>query len=244
MNILCITHADFETPGIIEDWAKHKGYGFTFYRPYKGEICLSHDRFDFLIVMGGPQSPLELERDPYLKDEIKLIKHAIQDDKTVLGFCLGAQLIGEALGAKTERSPEKEVGVFPISLTKKGPEDPLFEGFSKSFSVVHWHNDMPGETANSIILAYSEGCPRQILRYTPKVYGFQCHLEITKDGIQEMMTACPDDLKPSKFTQTPEELLQQNYEVINDTMIKLLDRLVTLEAMSTTNHPVKMAGMK
>ena len=37
MNILCITHADFETPGVIETWAHQKGYDFTISRPYKGE---------------------------------------------------------------------------------------------------------------------------------------------------------------------------------------------------------------
>ena len=160
---------------------------------------------------------------------VKLITQAIHDRKIVLGFCLGAQLIGEALGGKTERSPEKEVGVFPIVLTEKGREDPLFEGLPNLIPVIHWHNDMPGKTVNSVVLAYSEGCPRQILRYTPSTYGFQCHLEITKEGIKDMIKACPGDLKPSRFTQTSEELLQQNYEAINQIMVKILDRVVGLK---------------
>ena len=85
---------------------------------------------------------------------------------------------------------------------------------------------MPGETKDSVMLAYSQGCPRQVLRYTSKVYGFQCHLEITREGIQEMIKACPGDLKPSKFTQTSDELLIQDYRTINQFMIKILDRLV------------------
>ncbi|MBX9620902.1 MAG: homoserine O-succinyltransferase [Alphaproteobacteria bacterium] len=230
MNILCITHADFETPGVIEDWAKQRGYGFTICRPYQGEDCLNTSSFDFLIVMGGPQSPLELEKDPYLKDEITLITQAISEDKIVLGFCLGAQLIGDALGGKTTQSPEKEVGVFPLSLTSEGFNDPILKGLPKSFPAIHWHNDMPGETKDSIILAYSQGCPRQALRYGPKVYGFQCHLEITKEGIQEMIKACPGDLKPSRFTQTSTELLEQDYGAVNQLMLKILDRLVSLES--------------
>lgn len=230
MNILCITHADFETPGIIEDWAKQRGHGFTICRPYQGENCLNTAAFDFLIVMGGPQSPLELEKDPYLKDEIALITQAISEDKIVLGFCLGAQLIGEALGGTTTCSPEKEVGVYPLSLTEEGLNDPLLEGFPRSFPAIHWHNDMPGETRDSVILAFSQGCPRQIVRYAPKVYGFQCHLEITREGIQEMIEECPGDLKPSRFTQTSDELLEQDYGAVNQLMIKILDRLLTLES--------------
>src|ERR1700733_11637513 len=175
MNILCIVHADFETPGVIENWALEKGYSFKVVSPYKGVNCLQGDIFDFLIVMGGPQSPLALEKYSYLKDEIDLIRQAIRSNKRVLGFCLGAQLIGEALGAKTMTSPEKEVGVYPITLTVEGITDPLFSqlNFPSSFPVIHWHNDMPGITKESVLLAYSEGCPRQVIRYAPMVYGFQ-----------------------------------------------------------------------
>jgi len=123
MNILCITHADFETPGVIETWVHQKKHNLTIVSPYKGDNLLNHKNFDLLILMGGPQSPLEFEKDPYLRNEIFLIKQAMKDDKFILGFCLGAQLLGEALGGKTMRSPEKEVGVFPITLTSEGLKD-------------------------------------------------------------------------------------------------------------------------
>lgn len=229
MKILCITHADFESPGVIENWALDKGYSFTILRPYKGDSVIEKKDFDFLIVMGGPQSPLALEESPYLVDEIKLIQKGIENNKLVLGFCLGAQLIGEALGAKTLRSPEKEVGVYPVFLTKEASNDPLLKGFSSSFPVIHWHNDMPGLTTESTLLAYSDGCPQQIVRYKDWVYGFQCHLEITLDGIKTMIAAVPNDLKVSKFTQSKELLLQQDYSVINQMMLTILDRLNSLK---------------
>jgi GMP synthase (glutamine-hydrolysing) len=226
MKILCLTHADFETPGIIEEWASTRHHSFKVERPYKGEALSEANSFDMLIIMGGPQSPLNIKGAPYLAHEIALIKTAISHNKIVLGFCLGAQLIGEALGTKTERSPEKEVGVYPITLTPEGMNDPLLQELPRSFPVIHWHNDMPGLTNDAMLLAFSEGCPRQMVRYQHNVYGFQCHLEITLDGIQTMIDAVPEDLSPSTFTQTPEELLQQNYAAINHTMLVILDRLV------------------
>lgn len=229
MKILCLTHADFEGPGIIEAWAQQHQYDFKICRPYQGDNCLKPIDFDFLVIMGGPQSPISIDQSPYLKDEILLIQQAVAKNKIILGFCLGAQLIGEALGAKTSRSPFKEIGVFPINLTTSGKEDPLFLDFPSSFPVIHWHNDMPGETKESVLLASSEGCPKQILRYSPYIYGFQCHLEITKAGIQDLIEACHGDLKPSQFVQTTEELLKQNYSPINSFMIKILDRLVSLK---------------
>lgn len=226
VQILCITHADFESPGVIEQWAKQRHYDFSIKRPYLQER-LAYD-FDFLIVMGGPQSPLKMEKAPYLNQEIALIQQAIADNKPVLGFCLGAQLIGEALGAKTRHSPEKEIGVYPITLTEAGRSDPLLQGLSSSFPVIHWHNDMPGLTKDCTILAYSEGCPRQIIRYNPLVYGFQCHLEITEDGMKTMIDAVPGDLKPSRLTQDADQLMSHNYSSINELMVVILDRLINI----------------
>lgn len=225
MKIKCITHADFETPGAIHTWVQKNNYKLEICKPYQGEDCLAEDSFDFLIVMGGPQSPLKINQFPYLKDETALIQKSISQNKVVLGFCLGAQLIGEALGAKTEVSPSKEIGVFPITLTAEGIHDPLFQGIPKTFPAIHWHNDMPGETRHSAILASSPGCPRQIIRYAPRIYGLQCHLEITKQGMQDLIHACPNDLSPGLFTQTPMKLLSHDYDSIHQYLWVILDRL-------------------
>lgn len=228
MDILCITHADFESPGVIEFWAQDHQHHFKIERPYRGDTLSNTNRFDMLIVMGGPQSSLELDQYPYLSTEIDLIANAIAHNKKVLGFCLGAQLIGDALGAKPERSPEKEVGVYPITLTPEGVRDPLLQGLGNSFDVIHWHNDMPGLTNDSTLLASSAGCPRQIVRYKYNVYGFQCHLEIPLEGVRGMIKAAPEDLKPSMFTQSESELLAHDYQAINALMITLLDRFIRL----------------
>jgi len=229
MKILCITHADFETPGVIEDWAKIKGHGFEIKRPYRGDVLPDIDTYDFLIVMGGPQSPLKLHESPYLSNEISLIKKAIEQNKKVIGFCLGAQLIGEACGAQTERSPEKEVGVFPITLNPEARNDPLLKDFPETVSVIHWHNDMPGLTQNAVILAHSQGCPRQVVRYNSRTYGFQCHLEMTLEDIRGMVQAVAADLTPqARYVQSADELFAQDYAPINAMMLKILDRLVEL----------------
>ncbi|STD27438.1 glutamine amidotransferase [Enterobacter asburiae] len=91
--------------------------------------------------------------------EMRLIGRAIEAGKTVIGVCLGSQLIGEALGAAFCHSPEKEIGKFPVRLTDAGKANPLFKDFGHELNVGHWHNDMPGLTPQAKVLAYSEGCP-------------------------------------------------------------------------------------
>ncbi len=226
MKILCFTHADFETPGMITDWARERGYSFTVIKPYREEAIPSVEEFDLLVVMGGPQSATRYEEYPYLVKEVDAIRAAIAQNKKIIGFCLGAQLISAALSAKAERSPEKEVGVYPITLTEEGKRDALLAGMPETFDVIHWHNDMPGLTPDAVVLATSIGCPRQIVRYSPRLYGFQCHLEITREGIETMLEAVPEDLTPSRFTQTKQEFMVQNYDPIHQHMVTILDRFV------------------
>ena len=119
--------------------------------------------------------------------EKKLIIRSISAGKAVIGVCLGAQLIGEALGAKFQHSPEKEIGYFPIILTAEGRHDPLLQHFKHTELVGHWYNDMPGLLPSSRVLAESQGCPRQIVKFMDLVYGLQCHLEFTPHSIAELV---------------------------------------------------------
>ena len=228
VNVLCITHEDIETPATIKDWAERKGYTFNFCKPYAGQNCLIIDDFDMLIIMGGPQSAREYASVSYLADEVRLIQRAISLNKIIIGFCLGVQLIGEALGAKTERSPEKEIGVYPLTLVPESLHDPVLKKLPLTFPAIHWHYDMPGLTQTCQVLGYSQGCPRQIIKYGSRIYGFQCHLEMTKEDMRIMIQECPEDLTNNIYVQSAEEMLMHDYEAINQTMFKILDAMSAL----------------
>ncbi len=223
-----IMHAFFETPGSITEWAQERGHQFSGTQAYKNDPFPNISDIDYLVIMGGPQSPRDSKKHRYLQREINFVAQMIAADKPVIGFCLGAQVIGEALGAPVEKSPEKEIGVFPISLTEAGKKDVLLKGFSDVFDVTHWHGDMPGLTRDCQVLATSEGCPRQIIRYRPKVYGFQCHMEMNADAVRGVMENCPEDLSPSLFTQTPEAFLSHDFKRITDKVNVIMDRLISI----------------
>ena len=190
MRIHCVLHASSEGPAAIEHWAQAKGLEFATTKTYAGEQLPDTNEFDFLVVMGGPQSPLEIEKHPFLRDEIELVSRAVADHKVILGICLGSQIIAEALGAATQRSPEKEIGVFPIDLTAEGRVDPIFKNFPDKFSAFHWHNDMPGIPKGAVLLAQSLGCPHQAFRYGDRVYGLEFHLEPTRESAMELIDNC------------------------------------------------------
>lgn len=239
MKIHCILHASFERLGAIEDWAVAHDHALTYTHIYEGEVLPSSaDDFDWLILMGGPQSPLELDKFPYIADEVLLAKKAIYANKIVFGVCLGAQIIAEALGATTLHSPNKEIGIYPVTVLAAAKDDPFFSKVYPTFNATHWHNDMPGIPEGAVLLAQSEGCPQQAFRYGDRVYGFQFHLEMTIPLIKGMVDNCPGDLKPGKYIRSIEELLNGNYAEINRTLFLFLDEM---EGVFTNTCEVSMA---
>jgi len=230
MRIHFITHEKFEQPQAIETWAARHNHTISFSHVYLHEALPSVENFDCLVIMGGPQSTTTtLQECPHFNApaEIKIIQQAIAAKKLVLGVCLGAQLIGEAYGAPCERSPNKEIGIFPIALNDEGKADPFFADFPAEFSVCHWHGDMPGVPETASILAYSEGCPRQIIRYDNHVYGFQCHMEFTKGSIEELAAHSQEELEVSKnlpYVQDSQKFMHADFVPMHALLFSFLDK--------------------
>lgn len=233
MRIHFIVHEVFEAPGAYLRWVNARGYQASWSRVYAGDpLPANAEGFDMLVVLGGPQSPrTTLAECPWFDAhaEKKLIAQAIAAGRIVVGICLGSQLIGEALGAPVMQSPEKEIGHYPITLTESGQQHPLFSHFGSPLIVGHWHNDMPGLTDQAIILAASEGCPRQIVQYGNFVYGFQCHMEFTADAIEGLIQHSEQELAEAegkRFIRPVEEMRAWDYQQMNEKLWQFLDKLV------------------
>ena len=232
MKLHIVMHESFEVPGAIERWANTNNYALTYTRLYQGDTLPSSCDFDFLILMGGPQSPATTVQEcPYFDavQEIRFLRMAIEHNKNILGICLGAQLIGEALGAHFEHSPHKEIGVFECTLTAAGKQHPFFSTFPQKFPVGHWHWDMPGLTADAEILAASAGCPRQIVQYSPRIYGFQCHFEFTRETVDDMIQHCAHELEEyttCPYVHSAQQLRTSDYNDMNRLLFNFLDGLV------------------
>ena len=235
MRVHFILHETFEVPGAYLKWALERGHQITSTKVYEKEpLPETIDGINFLIVMGGPQSPDEdRENFPYYdpKAELAFMKEAIAADIYIVGVCLGAQLLSVAYGAKYEHSPEREIGVYPVTLTMQGLTDSHVSLFEKTLETGHWHGDMPGLTEDAVVLSTSQGCPRQIIRFSPKHYAFQAHLEFGAETIELLITADGEEQlreQSEKFTfvQTPEELRENHYYEMNAKLYAFLDSLV------------------
>ena len=234
MKVHFVLHETFEVPGAYLKWAQERGHQVTTTKVYENEtLPESVDDIGFLIVMGGPQSPDEdREAFPYYdpQAEIQLIQKAIKADRYIVGVCLGAQLLSVAYGAEYEHSPEREIGVFPITLTEAGLKDEYVKVLGPALITGHWHGDMPGLSEDAVVLATSQGCPRQIIRFSSKHYAFQAHLEFDPEAVDLLIAADGEAVLEEQrqnltFVQKPEAIRAYDYREMNAKLFAFLDSL-------------------
>ena len=227
MKIHYLQHVPFEGLASIESWAIDQNHSLSATRFYDNEPLPSVKDLDWLIVMGGPMNIYEDDKYPWLNDEKRFIEQAIQQDKTVIGICLGAQLIADVLGTKVYSGPQKEIGWFPIEITEEAEHSAVFNSLPQKLTVFHWHGDTFNLPKGAIRLAHSEGCQNQAFVYNEKVLGLQFHLESTKDSVQQIIKNCADELIEGKYIQKPEEMLRResDFDAINNVMSKILNNL-------------------
>ena len=175
-----------------------------------GDIPPPLDEFDTLVIMGGPMAVYEFDKYPHLVMGSRLIREAINRDMSVLGICLGCQMVAYCLGAEVYPGQKEEIGWSHIELTGDGLRDPLMRrlaahpkvgDFWRRFKVFHWHGDTFNLPLGAVLLASSHLYKSQAFRYGNKVYGFQFHIEVTKDMISEWMQEHPQSDRIMKETE-------------------------------------------
>jgi GMP synthase-like glutamine amidotransferase len=225
LKIHCFQHVHFEGLGCIDNWINKNGHHIQYTRFYENPSTPKVGDYDWLVVMGGPMSVNDEAEFPWLVDEKKAVKEAIENNKTVIGICLGSQLIANVLGESVYKNQEREIGWFDISLTDA--TNLLNPGHSSTLKVFHWHGETYKVPANAVHLAYSAGCVSQAFLYNKKVLGLQFHLEVTGQSIAAMVENGRGDLVSGKFVQSEGEILAQTewIESNNRIMFQILDKL-------------------
>lgn len=231
LRIHYFQHVPFEGPGSIEEWTSLSGHLLTSTRFFEGGRLPDISDIDFLIIMGGPMSVNDEEQFPWLAAEKKFIRQAIDAGKTVLGICLGSQLVSAALGARVYKNEHKEIGWFDIELSAEAISGNLFYGMNSRINVFHWHGDTFDLPQNAIHLASSKGCQNQAYLYKRKVLSLQFHFETTFQSLKQMIDNGRNELTSGKYTQTENEILSnsQKTESNREILFLLLDRLAEQE---------------
>jgi GMP synthase-like glutamine amidotransferase len=231
MNILSLEHAPFEQPEYIGQWFNSKGHTVTPLKLYsRGASFPSLKDLNFLLIMGGPMNVDEQDKFPWLSEEKKFIKTAIDLGIPVLGICLGAQLIARALAAKVYKNQNKEIGWFPVRKTKEGKGSLILQNLPDEFTAFHWHGDTFDIPEGAIHLVESNGCKNQAFTYKNNVLALQFHPEVGQAGVKDFIKNNKSELQPAKYIQNAEDIINSNdnFERLRKTGKTILDNFQTV----------------
>lgn len=226
MRIHWFQHVAFEGLGAIEGWLTARGHTLSCTRFYAGEVApATVDDFDWLIVMGGPMNIYQYRDHPWLRAEKRVIRDAVAAGKRVLGVCLGAQLIADALGGKVYQNDEREIGWFPVTAVPEGTDSPF--AFPSETVVFHWHGDTFSLPPGGVWLARSEGCEHQAFAVGEHVLGLQFHLEMTPADVARIARECAGELTSGRFVQSAEviEVCATRVTAMNELLEHMLARM-------------------
>ncbi len=193
MNVLIIKNVLNEGPGTIEDYLKTKGIMYKVADFYgcdaTEEVIPDIKEFTHLVILGGPMAVYESAGAPFLHFEVAMIRSFILKKKPVLGICLGAQMIANALGADVYPGKTEEIGWYNVDITSEGMEDPAISSLAVDnqpvAEVFQWHGDTFDLPGKAVRLSSSKVYQNQAFRYKDNVYALQFHIEVKPDMIEE-----------------------------------------------------------
>lgn len=214
-KVVILQHAPYAGPGRIVPLFRDYGIPLEVRKLHQGDaVPADLDEVRAIISLGGPMRVADVgsEKFPYLAAEVETLKRMIADDRPVLGIALGAQLLAYAAGAKVspnvkaDGTPAPEYGWGPVSFPFPGGTEPMVMGLIDGAPMFHWHADTfelpklppppnpvpppapPPPTGNSL-LSSSKLCRNQAFRFRSRLFGFQYHVEFTREQIEALVSA-------------------------------------------------------
>ncbi|MFO1154538.1 MAG: glutamine amidotransferase [Rhodospirillales bacterium] len=184
MQVLAIRHVAFEDLGSFATVLAARGGTITYHEAANGFAGVDPLAADVMVVLGGPIGAYEGADYPFLAAEQRLIERRIAAGRPLIGICLGAQLLAQALGARVYPGERKEIGWGELALSEGGRLSPLACLAEGPTPVLHWHGDTFDLPEGSVRLASTAAYENQAFAVGDVLLGLQFHAEVTATGLE------------------------------------------------------------
>jgi GMP synthase-like glutamine amidotransferase len=177
MRGLLIKQQRLSEPGLIASCAGELGVQLVAHVPSEEGPFPPLERFDFIVATGAAWSVYGPEVEPWIGEELNLLREAVHRGVPVLGICFGAQAFARALGGDVHKADRPEVGWNKVQTDAPDliPEGPWFM----------WHSDGFTIPSGATLLAYTDVCP-QAFALGPHLL-VQFHPEVTPELLESWM---------------------------------------------------------
>jgi len=181
--------------GNIEEWLLKRGVQHHTTRFHLGEAAPELGADDALLVLGGSMNAYQDGDYPHLRDVRALTRAALGSEKRVLGICLGAQIMADALGGEVVRASEKECGWLEVQRLPDAALSPLLDWLPPQQSFVSWHGDTFALPQDAVFGATSAAELVQAFSWGQRALGVQFHPEATADIVNGWINDEPEDVR-------------------------------------------------
>jgi GMP synthase (glutamine-hydrolysing) len=205
--LFCLRHEEPDDLGVGEEVLAADGVAVEYVDLWRQDPP-SLTEVSGLVVLGGNMNADDILRFPFLSSERYLLAEAAAGGVPVLGICLGAQLLARALGATVTRSPRRELGFFPVRFTEATRTDPLASCFQDGDLVFQWHRDTFALPDGATLLLEGGAVANQGFRAGERAWGFQFHLEVTREELDAWLELAEPALK-REWGRTADELRRE-----------------------------------
>jgi GMP synthase (glutamine-hydrolysing) len=210
VRILSLTHQADAPSGVFGETARALGHEVE-----EASIALGHPpaaplaEYGALMVFGGGMHVDQDDQHPWLHDERRLLKEALDRGTPTIGLCLGSQLVAQVAGARVgplARGPE--IGWCEVELTQAAADDPLLAALPARFSAFEWHSYGFEPPPRAALLARSAAGAQAFA--LERAWGVQFHAEVTAATLAGWVDSYGRDEDVRAANVDPAELAAQS----------------------------------